>query len=773
MSGGCLYLKRLSVAVAALSAFFVAYAQEGGAIEISTFEELCLIGVDDGYPLDGDYLLVKDIDASDSRDLDDGAGFVPIGKRRVLVLGGFGEPDVVDSSVAFTGTFDGGGHTISGLYIDRPDSDVGANMGLFGFALGARITNLTVDADFVAGYRYVGAVVGRQSGGAVEGCVALGAVSGEADVGGLVGMVEGAGAVRACYSLADVGGDEVVNVGGLVGSVDGSEIVESYSAGGVDVSCGSNVGGLAGSLYNIAKVRNSYSIAEVIGGDAEKVGGLVGNNEGEVKQCYFAGLLYGAGGSVGGLIGAQTDGFGSTMYSFWDTERSGYETSAGGVGASGKTTEQMMSASTINLVAADTAAWGISNNYPYLKNKAFPRYTATVTAGPGGVLSGVTTAGGTVHKQVVNRWIGGIPIEAMSSPDSIVDKLDGWYLADSNKALGAGSYDGDGFTVKVSEDGKTLSFSNLAADVAIEARFVLKTLTLKYVAMGGNRGKVVPQGEDSKGEYSGDTLAVRAEYGDVLSVTTVPNAGYKFLQWYEEKSGEKSKDIVRTDTARSNMVISAFFITDTVTIAYAADAQFGRLRIGNASSGVQSYVAKLPYGGKGPSVEAVPNLYSTYQFVKWSDGRTDNPRIDTAMVEALEVSAIFEEEIIAVKSPERTIPTLSTNETSQIRPIQITSGALTAGPNPISKQSNSVNIYWQGTKITKGTLLIFDASGNFVNKIIIGDNIGNSIDKRSIATWTLTNEKGKPVGVGTYLITGTLLTKNGSNEKVTLIMQLI
>jgi hypothetical protein len=747
-----------------------AYAQEAETIEISTFEELCLIGVDDGYPLDGDYLLVDDIDASDSRDLDDGYGFLPIGKRRVLVAGGFGEPDLVDSALAFTGTFDGGGHTISGLYINRTASDIGANMGLFGFALGARITDLTVEAGTVAGYRYVGALVGRQSGGAVEGCAALGSVSGEADVGGLVGMVEGRGAVRACYSLADVGGGEVISVGGLVGSVDGSEVVECYSAGSVAVESGRNVGGLAGALYSIAKVRNSYSVAEVIGEEADMVGGLVGSNEGEVKQCYFAGLLYGAGNSVGGLIGAQTEGFGSALYSFWDTERSGCDSSAGGVGVSGKTTEQMMSASTMNLVAADTAAWGISNNYPYLKNKAFPRYTATVTAGPGGTLSGVTTAGGTVHKQVVNHWIAGIPIEAMSSPDSIVDKLDGWYPADSDEALEVGSYDGDGFTVEISEDGKKLSISNLTADVAIEARFVLKTLTLKYVAMGGNRGKVVPHSEDSTGEYSGDTLTLRAEYGDVVSVTTVPNAGYKFLQWYEEKSGEKSKDTIWTDTARSNRVISAFFITDTVTMTYTADAQFGRLRIGNASSGVQSHVAKLPYGGKGPSVEAVPNLYSTYQFVKWSDGRTDNPRIDTAMVETLEVSAIFEE-VIAVKSPERTIPTLPTNETAQIGPVKITTSGLTAGPNPILRQNGGVNLYWQGTGITKGTLLIFDAAGNFVNKITVNSN--NSIDKRPIATWTLTNAKGKPVGVGTYLIKGTLSTKNGSNEKVTLILQLI
>jgi len=785
------YFRRLGVAAVAVAAVFVQGMAAPKAI--SNFEELCRIGVDEGYPLDGDYELAADIDTSGSRDSNDGAGFLPIGSRKVTVPGGFDVPDQVDTSKAFTGTFDGKGHKISGLYIKRTAASEaeGFNIGLFGFTLGAEIRNVTVVADTVAGSRYVGALVGRQCGGVVEKSVALlGAVVGGADVGGLVGMVEGGGKVSVCYSSASVGGGDGGGIGGLVGSTDGAEITESYAIGKVAVSGGENVGGLVGLLKAARdKILGCYSMAMVSGGGASAVGGLVGKVDGgEVKYNYSAGVVSGAGNDVGGFIGIL--GNAPVTYNYWDTERSTCATSAGTDGAApgviGRSTAKMMDSSTAGvrnlLVGAGAAFWGISNNYPYLKNEFFPRQTLTVTAPIGGALSGVTAAGAAAHTQRVNHWITGSAVTASPSPDSIVGGFESWYIAGSNTKIdSAGQYAGFSVAeVQASGSGDmatgTLRISDLTADsVAIEARFATKVYTLRYIAVGG-RGKIVSQ-DDNAGDSSvlADTLIKLVERGAVSYVKAEPLRGNRFLQWVWRVDGSQniSKDPARADTALGNTTFSAHFADSTIELTYDPGPN-GRLRINDAAPPYNRdpYTAKPRSGENGPSVEAVPN--PDYRFVMWDDSVTANPRIDSAVVESFYVTAIFESTVISVKSPDRVVPgASSTPAVAQVRPVKTITGGLTAGPNPVSRQSGKVDLYWQGAEITKGTLQVFDANGNFVGKITISGINNNSINKQHIAAWTLTDAKGKPVGAGTYLIKGTLSTKNGKREKVALILSLI
>jgi hypothetical protein len=763
---------RLSGSIAAISAVIAA----ADTIPISSFEELCRIGVDEGYPLAGDYRLAADIDASGSRGLNDGAGFLPIGGRKVLVPGGFGAPDVIDSTEAFTGTFDGWGHTISGLYIKRTASDAagsGSNIGLFGFVFGARISNVTVVADTVVGYNGVGALAGRQSGGVIERCVALGAVVGQAAVGGLVGEVEEGGAVRVCYSSVDVAGGEGVigDIGGLVGA-SGAVVSESYSVGAVSVVGGARVGGLVGSLTDRARVLSCYSVSAVSGGDAAAVGGLVGkvDDGGEVRRSYSAGVVSGGSG-VGGLIG--DGGVTAALYSSWDTERSGCAVSAGGAGAAGRTTAQMMSASVMNgLVAADTASWGISNNYPYLKNGFFPKRAITVAATRGGALSGDTAAGG-AHTQRVNLWTGGKTVVAMPSSDSIAGGFDGWYLAGSDTALVAGRYDGDGFSVgTASVDGTTgeFSISSLTADsVAIEARFILKKYKLTYIAING-RGRVVSQ-DDNEGTREVDTLVKLVEHGAVSSVTAEPYVGYRFLQWWADQNNKSIKEPARADTALKDFEYRVSFADSTIELTYNAGSG-GRLRVNEAPPPyVSTHTVRPQYGTNGPPVLAVPNN-ADYRFIMWDDSVAANPRVDSAAVSFV-VTAIFEAVPVSVKSPDRVVPSASlTDAAAQIRPVKTISGGLTAAPNPVLRQSGKVDLCWQGPEIIAGTLFVFDANGKFIRKIIISDNSGG-ISKRPIAAWDLTDANRAPAGTGTYLIRGTLSTKPGKSEKVALILQLI
>ena len=123
------------------------------AIPISSVEELMLICNE--YPANGDYYLTTDIDltarTSEGGDLyNDGAGWLPIGTA--------GTP--------FTGTFDGDGHSIIGLYINRSNSDY---VGFFGDADGATIQNLSIENGNVKGKTYVGILAGRA--GQISNCV--------------------------------------------------------------------------------------------------------------------------------------------------------------------------------------------------------------------------------------------------------------------------------------------------------------------------------------------------------------------------------------------------------------------------------------------------------------------------------------------------------------------------------------------------------------------------------------------------------------------------
>ncbi len=109
--------------------------------------------------LDGNYILSNDIDASPTSDWNDGAGWLPIGTE----------------AAPFTGIFDGGWYTISGLFIDRGTTDY---VGLFGYVDGGEISNAgLVDVD-VTGQGHVGGLVGKNSSGEVENSYSTGAVTG-------------------------------------------------------------------------------------------------------------------------------------------------------------------------------------------------------------------------------------------------------------------------------------------------------------------------------------------------------------------------------------------------------------------------------------------------------------------------------------------------------------------------------------------------------------------------------------------------------------------
>ena len=171
--------------------------------------------------LSGSYYLTGDIDCSDTINWNSGAGFEHIGYSADST-----------NTLPFTGTFDGKGYKITGLYINRPSTD---KVGLFGYTSGAEIKNVKLKNANVKGRGFLGIAAGYVASSSIlESVTVLGAVNGSSD-----------------------------NIGGLAGYVENSFITKSGAA--VNVAGYSNVGGLVGYNLSSSSITNSYAIGSVSG----------------------------------------------------------------------------------------------------------------------------------------------------------------------------------------------------------------------------------------------------------------------------------------------------------------------------------------------------------------------------------------------------------------------------------------------------------------------------------------------------------------------------
>ena len=181
----------------------------------------------------------------------------------------------------FIGTFDGNGHTISNLYINRFARDTTNHIGLFGnVGSGGIICSVGLEDVYVSGSQFIGALAATSSG-TITSSYVTGTVHGAgSNVGGLVGFNQ-RGTILASYVTGTVTGD--FSVGGLVGTSDNGTIQSSYSTG--DVTANSDVGGLVGSHTGNGELTLSYATGDVSGNDY--VGGLVGAFDNRPTNSYY------------------------------------------------------------------------------------------------------------------------------------------------------------------------------------------------------------------------------------------------------------------------------------------------------------------------------------------------------------------------------------------------------------------------------------------------------------------------------------------------------
>ena len=190
---------------------------------------------------------------------------------------------------SYTGTFDGGGHTITGLTITTKDQFVG----LFGYLNRAgTVKNVVMEGIQITSnhmFGNTGGVAGF-SWGTIENCSVSGSVSGTKCVGGVVGSQK-AGSIIGCSSSATVKG--TVDVGGVAGEKWGS-MTACYATGNVTLEIASqknNFGGGVVGLNGGSRVLACYATGNVTSTGSSTgnvhIGGFLGDNYTTVTACYW------------------------------------------------------------------------------------------------------------------------------------------------------------------------------------------------------------------------------------------------------------------------------------------------------------------------------------------------------------------------------------------------------------------------------------------------------------------------------------------------------
>ncbi len=268
-----------------------------------------------GYELTDDLTFDENTDgaitSADAAYWDGGEGWEPIG-----------DDAKEDDAQRYNAVFEGGGHSISRLFINRPGSDYA---GLFG-AIGPHgsIRNVALlDAD----------VTGRRS------------------VGALAGMAYGITA--RVYATGSVSGSKA---GGLAGEL-GGYVSTSYSNVAVSGS-GNYVGGLVGLAQHAAVIKASYARGAVAGGSHDFVGALVGSNDGSITASYAVGLVSGTGGDRGGLVGANRRG--TITDSYWDVTTTGIAGDSDAATGVGKTTSDLQTPTAYGSGSDIYANWNLN-----------------------------------------------------------------------------------------------------------------------------------------------------------------------------------------------------------------------------------------------------------------------------------------------------------------------------------------------------------------------------------------------------------------------------
>lgn len=462
--------------------------------KIATLADLRFLSENTSYWAAGKYFIqTADIDATATNTWNSNGsggyyGFSPIGT----------------GTISFKGDYDGQGHTISNLYINRVTTEY---IGLFGVIVNSSvgISNLGLINVNITGQYCVGGMIGYGSMGTFSNLNTTGTVvsnqvgNTNAWAGGLIGLTGFYTTTSSCYSGASVtvnGIGQTVMAAGLIGRNDGTinkcyatgnvsgngsyrgglvgdnhgSISQSFATGNVNgsITAGEYFGGLVG-ISQLANISNCYATGNVTG--YSKVGGLVGtfnvtSGSFGITNSYATGAVTCTNLYRGGFIGQNSYGYVTNC--FWDTQTTGELSSS--YGGTGKTTVQMKNQTTFtNWDFSTTPVWKINSNnngYPYLAWQNYPVVVPTSQASAlvftsvtnYGMTIGWTNGNGAARAVFVKEGTGAIsnPINQTTYTASSDWAVKGTQLASSDYYC---VYNGNGNSVSITNLTKNTTYS--------------------------------------------------------------------------------------------------------------------------------------------------------------------------------------------------------------------------------------------------------------------------------------------------------------------------
>jgi hypothetical protein len=251
----------------AFAAFAGGTGTVGDPYQIST----CLQLQQATSSLSSNYILNNDIDCSDTVNWNSGAGFVSIG---------------TSTAAKFSGIFNGNGHKITGLYINRPSTD---NIGLFGYtAATAQVLRVGVSGINFTGHANIGGLIGYS----------LGTTSESYAVGNVTTSFNAASAYTA----------------GLIG-VNSGKVINCYARGIVTGLGSSGIAGFIASNVSPAAVSNSFASVAVIGNQAN---GFIYSQSALPTNSFYDLSVAGNIGTNGGAGTSTVNMMTASTFSSWD-----------------------------------------------------------------------------------------------------------------------------------------------------------------------------------------------------------------------------------------------------------------------------------------------------------------------------------------------------------------------------------------------------------------------------------------------------------------------
>jgi uncharacterized repeat protein (TIGR02543 family) len=406
-------------------------------------------------------------------------------------------------------------------------------------------------------------------------------------------------------------------------------------------------------------------------------------------------------------------------FSLNEPARAGYEFT-GWTGSNGKDRELSVTIDTVG-GKSYTANWDL--------------IVYTITFNPG---IGTLDAGKESGKTGTGGRLSSLPTPKTENSDFV---FDGWFTEPY------------GYGTKV--EANKFSFDR---DMDIYANWV-EVRKVTFDPMGGALGK--------------DTVGYTGAGGRLSTLPLPTKAGLTFEGWYTEPD---TADGVRVTAGANGYVFSedATVYAQWAPIVYVA-VTFSAGPNGAMTASVDS--AAITSGGsvqRGKNVAFTAFPANTYVVAGWTvngtpvSGNAAKTFTLDSVKAATTITVQFTKQI-AVESSGREIPGAGTGEEAAVTPITITPTAVTAGPNPVSK-FGKVRFHRAGSRISGAELYLYDASGNAVKELKLTDKSPVGAGNRVVGTWDLTDNHGRPVSEGAYLVKGAVKTANGKTERVSMVI---